>query len=823
MPTKEQDENFMSSSRRDKRSIANKKRTSSCATGLRNLGASAKEKRSSSCATDGEDGVCHNGQDDIHDDGNNGKEDDDLVFEVDSDSDQDDDLLFDVDGDSDNEGDVGGYDGPCLPNRPERKFLPSQRQAMLLLSMAVPPEDRAHFKERYHAFATGKETSPCPLAGTTRKVCNTNVAWIAAAYGCDFVHQLQCAADMFPFSGMQSCFLSEIYVMDVILNRSPLMKTEPSAELPTKKAASSVVGGEDDVLLVRSYHEDDLDDKNDFKFRTMILFLPQCGVFYCARERRKEDVGVAKTHVALDMSWLRLERSTDSNGKVSYTFGKGGYVKRFHMEEPKQFRYLEYRGYSCGRFDEFVDRVSAWRISLNLTKDLQQNRVVYRVEQCRDSDGPKVAPDVFDGSWQPDIPREYLAVEYNQRLAVANSARRDGRHYAAGCHHYRLPDTCWIIDPASEHFVDIMVDLPCLGQQRNRQSVIMVRNVNFLTDDGGEDLLEAMACITKHNKTLRLAKKKGAARSNAGDYGTMHAIGTHVHLDGVTTSAYKANEAVGEALIREMVVSLVVIGRCAFPQVYAVIRDTEGNCGLHPVVPMDGEGGRRVGYTVDTSVDLGNASHYDFNDASQGYSQFLEDIPGKGTNWYLVMPNIHGRRPGPNSTWVPFAGLAIKITNGVAVSWDGRDIRHCTSVSEPDGPPVEGAAGDWAGSVRHTENHLYGTFTAAKERVVDAGRKMSAAMAVDRPERPNPAAAAIASGDLEESSMPATSAKKRRRRQKVRKRLRRRHSHVAYEAADDNDDDDDEDDGGVVPKFTEPLLPVKSPHATTYRIPKMIR
>ena len=67
----------------------------------------------------------------------------------------------------------------------------------------------------------------------------------------------------------------------------------------------------------------------------------------------------------------------------------------------------------------------------------------------------------------------------------------------------------------------------------------------------------------------------------------MHAIGTHVLLDGVTTSTYKANEAVDEALLRDMVVSLAKIGRCAFPQVYAVIRDTEGNCGLHPVVPMD--------------------------------------------------------------------------------------------------------------------------------------------------------------------------------------------------------------------------------------------
>ena len=70
-----------------------------------------------------------------------------------------------------------------------------------------------------------------------------------------------------------------------------------------------------------------------------------------------------------------------------------------------------------------------------------------------------------------------------------------------------------------------------------------------------------------------------------------------------------------------MVVSLAKIGRCAYPQMYAVIRDTEGNYGLQPVPSMDGEGGQRVGYTVDVSVDLlGNTSHVDIHDGSQGYS-----------------------------------------------------------------------------------------------------------------------------------------------------------------------------------------------------------
>ena len=58
-------------------------------------------------------------------------------------------------------------------------------------------------------------------------------------------------------------------------------------------------------------------------------------------------------------------------------------------------------------------------------------------------------------------------------------------------------------------------------------------------------------------------------------------------LDG-TLDAYKANGDVDEALLRGMVVALARIGRFAVPQVYAVIRDTEGNSGVEPVVPMAG-------------------------------------------------------------------------------------------------------------------------------------------------------------------------------------------------------------------------------------------
>ena len=145
----------------------------------------------------------------------------------------------------------------------------------------------------------------------------------------------------------------------------------------------------------------------------MILFLPQCGVFYCARERRSADVGVLKTLVALDMSWLRLLRLTDERGEVTYTFDEGGYVKQLS----------------------------------------------YRVVQCLDCDGHMMAPDVYAGERTIAWPHADLVEEYNGCLARANSARKDGRHYVPGCHHFQLPDTCWIIDPTVTHCVDIMADL----------------------------------------------------------------------------------------------------------------------------------------------------------------------------------------------------------------------------------------------------------------------------------------------------------------------------------------------------------------------------
>jgi hypothetical protein len=94
---------------------------------------------------------------------------------------------------------------------------------------------------------------------------------------------------------------------------------------------------------------------------------------------------------------------------------------------------------------------------------------------------------------------------------------------------------------------------------------------------------------------------------------------------------------------------------------------------------------------------------------------------GWGKNWYFVVPNVEGKRPDGTK----YRGLAVKLGHGIAISWDGRVVRHWTSVSCPDGMK-EGYVGVGKDSPSFV-NHLYGAFTCAKETIVRAERAGSAA------------------------------------------------------------------------------------------------
>ena len=66
------------------------------------------------------------------------------------------------------------------------------------------------------------------------------------------------------------------------------------------------------------------------------------------------------------------------------------------------------------------------------------------------------------------------------------------------------------------------------------------------------------------------------------------------------------------------------------------------------------------------SRNLGNPSHLDVYDASPGYAW-----------WVRARPEL----PEPHAWWFLFVdvGLAIRLVDGCAMSWDGRYVRHCSA------------------------------------------------------------------------------------------------------------------------------------------------
>ncbi|KAI2513241.1 hypothetical protein MHU86_1279 [Fragilaria crotonensis] len=72
------------------------------------------------------------------------------------------------------------------------------------------------------------------------------------------------------------------------------------------------------------------------------------------------------------------------------------------------------------------------------------------------------------------------------------------------------------------------------------------------------------------------------------------------------------------------------------------------------------------------------------------------------------------------------------LEGDTAISWDGRVVRHCTSITMPDGLEGRSPLDSSHRKKAAVSNHVYGTFMAAKERIVEAGRRFAAATAASK-------------------------------------------------------------------------------------------
>ena len=456
-------------------------------------------------------------------------------------------------------------------------------------------------------------------------------------------------------------------------------------------------------------------EAHDRKFRAIVAVVPEAGVFYCHRERRKACVGVLNSLVPMDINWLRLAK----NGCASKRFAANGYVTRLWGGD--------------------ADCVWKWKIhrrspALNIPalphvplsiRSLESSReiAVYHLRQCADEDSPRLPPDFIAGA---DLSSTHTVKELRQAYLIeyvqSPSARRGCRHYVKQRLHRVIdPETVLVIDAAVEGDADLHISTHIRHPKGRdkvalfRDSIVQVRHLPAL----GEGAMSLLSDIRYHASSVRLTRGSSGVRGNHGDLGSMHPVGTRIERDKVNgpwKSRYKASSGAGEQpALAAAVQAAARLASTTCPAVLRAMQDMEDDADLVPGGGMLGDVGdgpagggglgdggfARVSHTMDVSVDLSNASHYDVNDASQSFSIWTEDFPNTTLNWYFVLPNVYGKK-SPNGR--TYNGVAIKLTHGTLISWDGRLIRHCTSVMQ-----------------RRLGGHVYGTFFGAKSAVVHYG------------------------------------------------------------------------------------------------------
>jgi hypothetical protein len=226
-------------------------------------------------------------------------------------------------------------------------------------------------------------------------------------------------------------------------------------------------------------------------------------------------------------------------------------------------------------------------------------------QSAEQHDGPWMPPDIIAdhdvGVWAVANNR----VQEHTRCHVNSKSTRvlGGQHYALGCSHLEIPDSCWTIDPLEHPFIDVIVDIAPIGSGTAVISILdSSHDESRYCHMDGHDLLASLEVIGERKSRLRREAAVGMARKNTGDVGTttMHAIGTRVLLDGMMTAVgFAENNKMPQPVLRSFVEAFATVGLLyCFPGVLSVVQNVQADSSLVPIAPMDGNGkGLRVGYT----------------------------------------------------------------------------------------------------------------------------------------------------------------------------------------------------------------------------------
>ncbi|KAI2508620.1 hypothetical protein MHU86_5803 [Fragilaria crotonensis] len=452
-----------------------------------------------------------------------------------------------------------------LRDHPSRS-LATHAQVAHVIAKSLPLHSVDTFLTTFNSFVPPppkKGTKPSLLSQPVvyrEKIMKTPVDWITSAlehtFGLQHVSFSRCnsPAQIYDASDGESNF--EIVVMDCVLARTIKLhkvKRKKAAKLldtPVKMYSYvslhlarqgttdyiPAIGEEDLKHPGEQTHKNYQEEQNcvglipkrlpeDDFFRACVVLIPDAGVFYCHRERRKQMAGLKNSHIPIDMNWLRLR--CNSRSTIDNWFSKGSYISRIAD------------GDCC---------VWKWGVRRSETNLLAPNcgsvgmpprlkgRVVHKTHQLTDEDGPALPPDFVDGE---DLSTRYdcnrLTGLYRFAYCTSNSARRGCRHYARGFLHKNIdPKTTYVIDPTKCAEIDLLVDVLIRAGHGNnkvalhRKSVVRISYLPVVVGKGCKSLMQD---INNHCNAVKKFSSSGA-RAGKGDLGKMHPIGSRIDTSG---------------------------------------------------------------------------------------------------------------------------------------------------------------------------------------------------------------------------------------------------------------------------------------------------
>ena len=193
---------------------------------------------------------------------------------------------------------AGSVLAKCIPKHLSESFVESLTR------------HQANFDGRDHASHPSVLPGVIPLGA---KIGRTFVANIHLAFVDIFGNNnvsLERSDHMNSGRHFKHCSIDVSHILEIVVMDAVLACSKKTARVLTSTKATV-----DSPVKMKIDNETLKGEKHDTCSRAFLALLPEAGVYYCHRERRKEYVGVANAHVPLDITGYELSRMATVNNR----------------------------------------------------------------------------------------------------------------------------------------------------------------------------------------------------------------------------------------------------------------------------------------------------------------------------------------------------------------------------------------------------------------------------------------------------------------------------------------------------------------------------